>query len=118
MSRQRDKGTRFETAFVAYERRALGDHGIRRAAPSGSRDEGDVHGISCGAGEIVVECKDCRRYELREWLRQADAERDNAGADLGVVAFHLNGVGVADVGSQAVLMTVDAFNALVAGGAL
>lgn len=72
----------------------------------GSSDEGDVHGLRCGDLSMIAEVKNCRRYEPKEWLRQAEAERANAGADAGVVIFHVNGVGLDDMGSQGVLMTL------------
>ena len=117
MSTQKKKGTAFESAFVDYERAFFNDSegSIRRLAMSGANDCGDVGGLYAHGLKIAVECKDRRRYELREWLSEAERERGNYDADLGVVVFHLNGVGVARMGEQAVLMTVDTFNRLIGG---
>ena len=47
MSRQRKKGTAFETALVRWLRERLGDGRIERRALHGSRDIGDVYGLVC-----------------------------------------------------------------------
>lgn len=114
MSRQKAKGTKYETAFVEYERMAFGDdeRTIRRATLSGANDEGDVVGLTFHGERIVVECKDHRKYELREWMREAKRESENADTSLWVVSFHLNGVGIANMGEQAILTTTDNFNHL------
>lgn len=116
MSRQRKKGTLMESKAVEYLRETLGDlYDIRRTAMHGSSDEGDVHGLRCRDLSMIAEVKNCRRYEPKEWLRQAEAERANAGADLGTVIFHVNGIGLDDMGSQGVLMTLGTFCKLIGG---
>lgn len=116
MSASKDKGTRFETAFVRHEREALGDTEgtIRRTALRGA-DEGDVYGLTAHGRRIAIQCKDHRRYELPAWLDAVEVQRGNADALAGVVVFHLNGRGLARMGEQAVLMTVDDFNAILTG---
>ena len=117
MSKSKDKGTRMETAVVSYLRGFFGDTEgtIHRSALHGTRDEGDVHGLSCRGGRIVLEVKNCRKYDLREWLRQVEAERGNADADFGMVVFHLNGVGIENAGEQGVLMTLETLCRLIGG---
>lgn len=116
MSRQKQKGTLMESKAVVYLRGILGEsHDIRRVAPSGSRDEGDIHGLDSRGRTMIAEVKNCRRYEPKEWLRQAEAERANAGADIGAVIFHVNGIGLDDMGSQGVLITLGTFCKLIGG---
>lgn len=117
MSRQKRKGTAFETAFVNYERLFFADseQTIHRAALTGAADQGDVHGLYCRGKRIVVECKDHGVYDLPGWLGEAEREKGNADADIGVVVFHLKGRGIANMGAQGVLMTVDDFNELIGG---
>lgn len=115
MSRQKQKGTTFESAFVEYEREVFEDteRTIHRLTLNGRNDIGDVGGMFFNGQPIVVECKNHKSYQLKEWLREAERERANADACLGVVVFHLNGIGLAKMGEQAVLMTVDTFNKLI-----
>lgn len=117
MSRAKAKGTRMETAVTSYLREFFedGEGAIHRAALHGTKDEGDIHGLFCNGGRIVLEVKNCKRYEPREWLRQAEAERGNADADYGAVVFHLNGLGVDRTGEQGVLMTLETFCKLIGG---
>ena len=44
-SRQKAKGTRFESSVVRYMREALGDDRIERRALHGTQDMGDIYGI-------------------------------------------------------------------------
>lgn len=115
MSRAKQKGTAFESAFVEYERAFFDDteQTIGRLTLHGVNDVGDIRGIFANGKRVVIECKNCKSYQLKEWLRQAERERANADAEYGVVVFHLNGVGIANMGEQAVLMTVDTFNKLI-----
>lgn len=86
MSAAKAKGTRWESACVQF----LRDHGFtyaERRALSGARDLGDVTGVP----GLVIECKSQNRQSLAEWLDEAEAERDNARADIGVVWFKRRG---------------------------
>lgn len=113
------KGTVMESAVVNYLRGVFQDteRTIRRGALHGRLDEGDVHGLSFRGGRIVIEVKNRREYKPKDWLSQAERERGNADAEYGVVVFHVNGVGLADMGSQGVLMTLDTFCKLIGGDA-
>lgn len=79
MSRQRAKGTRWETAIVDYLRGTGWVHAERRAL-HGSADRGDIAGL---AG-VVIEAKDHREIRLAEFVDEAVAEGDNANADVAV----------------------------------
>ena len=117
MSKAKAKGTRMETAVTSYLREAFEDTegAIHRAALHGAQDQGDVHGLFCHGGKVVLEVKNCRRYEPKEWLRQAEAERGNADAEIGVVGFHVNGIGLENMAQQGVLMTLETFCKLIGG---
>lgn len=80
MSKERAKGTSFETFIVNYlaqfyplvERRTL--HGIH--------DKGDIAGTD---PRLVWECKNQKVLNFSTWLHEAQVERDNAKAELGIV---------------------------------
>ena len=94
MSRQRKKGTAFETATT----RALCEHydtdedEFYKLRGHGSNDVGDVGWLRVHGQKVVIECKNCRTYEVPGWLRQAEAECGNADALAGVVVYHQNGM--------------------------
>ncbi len=117
MSKARDKGTAMETAVVSYLRGFFSDSEgtIHRRALQGKNDQGDVGGVLWKGSPIVIEVKNCRKFEPKEWLRQAEVERGNADAALGVVAFHVNGIGIENTGQQGVLMTLETFCKLIGG---
>lgn len=98
------KGTQFESSIVAY----LKDNGwphADRLTLSGAQDRGDIR---LGDGvDVVIEAKAHRTYSIPEWLREAEKERSNASADLGVVWMKLNGHATAQDG--AVVMTPATF---------
>src|SRR5215475_9119314 len=80
MSRARAKGTAAETAVVGYLQSMGFPHAERRAL-NGAKDRGDVAGIPA----TVIEVKNQVKAELAEWLKEAEAERDNDHAAWGVV---------------------------------
>jgi hypothetical protein len=78
-SRERAKGTAWESAVVQCLRAAGFVHAERRAL-AGGRDRGDVTGVP----GLVVECKNGARLDLHTWLAEAKAEAANDGAQYGV----------------------------------
>lgn len=80
MSRNKDKGTTWETAIVNYLRTRGAPHAERRT-PNGTKDRGDITGIPA----IVIEAKNTTRIDLAGSLKEAHTERDNDHADLGAV---------------------------------
>lgn len=89
MSAAKAKGTRWESAVVAF----LRDHGFTyadRVPLSGSRDRGDV---TVGPGSPVIEAKNQARHSIAEWLDEANAEAAHARAPFGVAWFHRRGKG-------------------------
>lgn len=105
MSKQRDRGTKLETAL---ERGSI-DAGLpaRRQALHGSRDTGDVIIAEADGHPVIIECKNyARGYDIAGWLAQADIEGDNAATPYRAVVFKLKGVGLANIHRQAVIMRV------------
>ena len=101
MSRNKAKGTAFETLIVRY----LQEHGFphaERRALAGTNDLGDITGTL----GVVWECKNHKTLSFSEWLVEAETERANANADLGVVIAKRRGKG--DAAEQYAVMTVAA----------
>lgn len=90
MSKQRQKGTSFETLIVEFLR-ANGFPYAERRALHGTADKGDI----TGTGPLVWECKNHKTLALSEWLRETEVERRNADADHGVLVVKRRGVGSA-----------------------
>ncbi len=105
VSAQRRKGTGWESRIVDTLRAHGWPHAERRAL-AGSSDRGDIAGLP----GVVIEAKSAARVELAAWLDEANKERDNDGADLGVVWFHRRGKGSPEQGF--VLMDGDTLMAL------
>lgn len=94
MSAIKDIGTRFETGFVRYSSRVLGDVRIHRAALYGSADQGDIHGIFAHGKQGIVECKNVAKVGntlLSVFRDQTLKERGNADADFAVLVMHRGG---------------------------
>lgn len=88
----RKKGTAAETAVVNWLR-ANGFGGADRQ-PLRGRDQGDI--TACPG--VIIEVKDHKRVAggippavLTEWMRQTEAERCNADADLGILVVKRSG---------------------------
>lgn len=108
MSKERSKGTAFETAVVRCLRSA-GYDSAHRNALHGADDMGDISGVVLNGTEVIFECKNERDYHISDWLKQANDECLNAGADAGIVVFHRRGVGfdgITGTLKQPVLMTL------------
>jgi hypothetical protein len=102
MSASKDRGTRWESAIVGYLRANGVPHAERRAL-GGAKDRGDLAGLP----GVVVEAKSAARIDLSGWLAEAEAERANDRADLGVVWVKRRGK--TSPGDAYVVMTGDAF---------
>ena len=108
MSKERSRGTAFETATVrAFH--AAGYTAAHRNALHGADDIGDVGGVVMNGHELAVECKNEKAYHIGEWLNEAHEEQLNAGADAGIVVFHQRGKGFGELQGmlqQPVLLTL------------
>lgn len=87
MSASKARGTRAESAVVAYLRSIV--PAVERRAMSGAVDKGDIAGIP----GVVVEVKDHVKLDLAGWVSEMLAEMSNAGADVGVVWHKRRGKG-------------------------
>lgn len=110
------KGAKFEQDCADYISARTGDEIIRKRL-HGTRDEGDLHGLRCRGQRVTVECKDCQKMQLAEWLDEAEVERGNDGGAYGVVVHHRKGKGAAQFGENYATMTLDTFLAICVGGA-
>lgn len=98
MSRSKEKGTAWESTIVDFLRGAGWPYAERRAT-NGVNDRGDIAGLP----GVVIEAKNEARMDLSGWLREAETERVNDGADVGVVWAKRKGV--AGAGQAYVVMT-------------
>jgi len=117
-SRQSAKkaGTDFENHVTWYLADALDDDRIERRARNGSKDRGDIGGVRTVTGErVVVECKDVRKLNLSGWVDEAEVERGNDDAAVGVVAHKRLRFGAKNMGGTYVTMTLADFAVLLGG---
>lgn len=101
MSKQRAKGTMFESAVAQFLRDNGFPHAERRAL-HGTLDKGDLTGMP----GLVFECKNHKELSLSEWLKETETERVNAAADFGVLVAKRRGVW--DAGQSYAVLTLDA----------
>jgi hypothetical protein len=121
MNKSKAKGTSFETAVKIY----LSEHMpeiselIHRETLHGSSDLGDISGVKTIGKpglKIAIECKNYGSHDcIPQWLREAEAERENSGSDVGVVVSKRRGIGTKNMGEQLVSMTLDQFIRLIRG---
>ncbi len=102
MNKSKARGTSWESAIVDFLRGRGFPHAERRAL-QGNLDRGDI----AGAPGVVIEAKSCARLDLAGWLDEAEVERANDRADLGVVWFKRRGK--TSAGKGYVLMDGDTF---------
>jgi hypothetical protein len=79
-SRSKAKGSAWERAIVDYLR-GMGWPFAERRLAGAAKDRGDIAGVV----GVVIEAKNTARLQLAEWIDEADLERANDGAWLGVV---------------------------------
>ncbi len=118
-SRQSAKaaGSRFETLMANWLAFRLNDDRIERRAKNGANDRGDLTGIkTIRGGRVVAELKDyAGQVKVGPWLTEAEIERGNDDAAIGVVIAKRRGIGAPD--QQLVMMTAETFARLLEGGA-
>jgi hypothetical protein len=104
-------GARFERLVADGLAIALEDTRIDRKVKTGSKDKGDIANVRLGEHKIVIECKDRGgQFYAPEWVAEAEAERVNDGALVGIVVAKRKGV--TDPMQQWVVMTVGELVAL------
>lgn len=106
MSRARAKGTAAETALTNWLRRWWPF--VERRALNGALDRGDIAGIV----GVCIEVKNQKTYQIPAWMREMLTERDNDGADHGVLIVKPNGVGLGSVGEWWAITTVMDYTSL------
>lgn len=107
MSRQKQKGTAFESAIVEYLQDKLCNDTIERRALNGTCDRGDISGVTFCGSRMVLECKNENRMRLAEYMREAETEATNDNAHYYAVIHKKRGVGISTaqtVGQQYVTM--------------
>lgn len=106
-------GSRFERLVADHLAEHVDDR-IDRRVKTGAKDRGDIANLRTAHGHrVVVEAKDCATVKLAEWAREAETERGNDDALVGVVVHKRRGVGAA--GQQWVTLTLDGLIALITG---
>ena len=63
-----------------------------------------------------MEVKSVRTPRYGEWLREAEVERANSGAEMGIVVHKPHGTGLVNQGGWHVVMTMDMFMTLLDRG--
>lgn len=106
-NRNKNKGSAWERAIVEHLRAAGWPFAERRLAGS-AKDRGDIAGVV----GVVIEAKNTATARLAEWIDEADLERTNDNAWLGVVWHKRRGKASAADGY--VTMTGRQFTALLA----
>lgn len=114
MSKQKKKGTRFETIVADWMSERTGC-GVARRAQSGKNDKGDLIGLRLRGLTCCVECKDHARERLSEWRDQTEIERGNSDADIGLLVIHRPQRGEARCGENWVELCAEDFASLYFG---
>ena len=104
-------GSRFESQVAAYLAAHVDDR-IERRRLSG-RDRGDISGFRHMGARLVVECKNVSRLSLATWVTEAEVERGNDDATVGLVVHKRHGRG--DPADQYVTLTLGDLVALLNG---
>ena len=102
-------GTAFETDIARYLAGHVDDR-IERRTKNGRSDRGDIAGLRHMGERVVVEVKNTTRWTPAAWLAEAEIERGNDDALVGMVVAKRRGV--THPGSQYVLMSLDDLIAL------
>ncbi|KUF05677.1 hypothetical protein [Leucobacter sp. G161] len=107
-------GTAQETLAANYLARVLNDDRIERRRLGGSKDRGDIAGLrTVDQLRIVAEVKNTAKLALGPWLKEAEIERGNDDAAVGVVIHKRHGS--ANPEDQIVSMTLRDFAVLLGG---
>jgi hypothetical protein len=107
-------GAKFERLIADGLAEALQDTRIDRKVKSGSKDKGDIANVRLNDHKIVIECKDRGgQFYAAEWVAEAEAERVNDEALVGIVIAKRRGV--TDPMQQWCVMTVGELVALMRG---
>lgn len=110
-------GAAFERQVADYLATRLDDDRIEPRRSNGVNDRGDITGVkTLQGGRIVIEAKNYSsdRIQIRKWLDEAEVERGNDDALIGVIAVKVRGTAKPE--DQLVCMTLETFARLLEGG--
>ncbi|WP_425837041.1 putative PDDEXK endonuclease [Microbacterium sp. PA5] len=104
-------GASFERLIADHLADVVDDR-IDRRVKTGAADKGDIGGVRTPDGRrVVIECKNYSgRFEVGAWLNEANNERLNDGAAVGLVVAKRRGT--TNPAEQVVFMTVRDLTAL------
>jgi hypothetical protein len=108
----RAAGSRFERIIADWLAEHVDDR-IDRRVKTGAKDKGDLSGWRFAGRRIVAELKDCARLDLAGWVGEAEIERGNDDALVGLVIAKRKGR--SDPGDQYVVLTLRDLVALTTG---
>ncbi len=90
----RSAGSRAERAVADYLARELEDDRIDRRVKNGAKDRGDIGGVRTPTGaRVVLEVKDTTVLSVGTWVAEAEVERGNDDAAVGLVVHKRRGKG-------------------------
>lgn len=109
----RKAGAAFERAIADYLGETLKDDSIDRQVKTGSRDLGDIRGVTDAHGNpIAIECKDYGgRLHPAEWIREAHTEAANKNTNTGIIVAKRRGT--TRPGDQWVITTLEDLTRLI-----
>ena len=105
-------GSRFERLVADYLAEHVSEF-VDRRVKTGAEDKGDIGGVRAHGQRVAVECKDVAKMNLSGWVSEAETERLNDDALVGVVVHKRRGKG--NPGDQYVTLTLDGLAALLTG---
>jgi hypothetical protein len=105
-------GSSFERLVADYLAAHVSEF-VDRRVKTGGADKGDIGGLRAHGERVVVEAKNHAKLSLGAWLVEAEVERVNDGALVGMVVHKRHGKG--KPGDQLVTMTLADLAALIAG---
>ena len=109
----RKAGAAFERQIADYLAAQVDDR-IDRRVKTGAKDRGDIGGLRHMSQRIVIECKEYGgRLMASPWLNEAEIERGNDSAGVGIVVAKRRGT--TDPGEQIVMMTLADLVSLMTG---
>lgn len=117
--RPKDIGTATTTGAIRYAFHPAGYVNAELRNQAGDHDKGDIINVP----RVVIECKGGNAAEtagdkqVAKWLEETEAERRNAGADIGLLVMKRASYGEKRAGEWWCVMSVQTFTFL-AGGSL
>lgn len=121
MAAAKKAGSALEHATARFFAWVLRDDRIEPRRQAGAKDRGDVGGLRIHGQRVVIECKSPgpgRPVDLGTWIREAETERGNDDAAIGIIIHKRPGRSLntlRGIGQQYVTMTLDDFVWVVTG---